>query len=130
MPPTILLVDDEDATRGVLARRLERAGFTVEQVGGGREALARYRQSPTDLVITDILMPDLGGLELIESLRREFPAVRIVGMSGAATIDVSDVLAEAARLGLKGQLIKPFTSTRLLEVVRSALDQPHEVNAR
>ena len=127
MPPTILLVDDEDATRGVLARRLERFGFAVEEVSGGREALARYRQAPADLVITDILMPDLGGLELIEMLRQEFPGVRIVGMSGASTIDVSDVLAEGARLGLRGQLIKPFTSTRLLEVVRAALDQPLEV---
>jgi CheY-like chemotaxis protein len=122
MSATILVVDDDDATRGVIVRRLERSGYKVIQARGGEPALRRYHEAPVDLVLTDILMPDIDGLELIAALRRDFPTARVVSMSGAASVDVNDVLDEAQRLGVRGRLLKPFTSAQLINVVRSALE--------
>jgi CheY-like chemotaxis protein len=67
----ILLIDDDAPTRVALHRALERAGHTVLKACNGRAGLRLYRLEPTDLVITDILMPERNGLETITALRRE-----------------------------------------------------------
>lgn len=78
----ILVIADDAHVRLVLRQVLERAGYTVREAANGREGLQRYRTTPTELVMTDILMPEQEGLETIPALRRELPAVKILAISG------------------------------------------------
>ena len=79
----ILLVEDDEAVRGILAKTLVAAGYEVEEAANGEVALAAYRRQASDVVITDLVMPEKNGLEMIMELRRLDPAVKIIAMSGA-----------------------------------------------
>src|ERR1041385_1296308 len=74
----ILLVDDDDLSRGAVHRMLERAGYSVHSTAQGSLAIVRYKTDPSDLVITDLIMPETDGLEIIQELRRIDPAVKIL----------------------------------------------------
>ena len=78
----ILLVDDDNAVRLLLRAVLERWGHSVVEAGNGAEGLRCYRAAPTDLVITDIQMPVMDGLQMIKELRGDFPTAKIIAMSG------------------------------------------------
>ncbi len=113
----ILVVDDDTQVRRILRKRLEKSGFEVGEASNGEAALSSYRDTPADVVITDLIMPGKGGQGLIRDLRREFPQVRIVAISGALDQDIPSLLAEADRLGALKTLPKPFTSEQLLEAI-------------
>ena len=74
--PTILLVDDEDSVRKVLTFPLEKDGFTVVQAADGEEALRRFEETPVDLVVLDIMLPRLDGLEVCKRLRASTSSTR------------------------------------------------------
>jgi CheY-like chemotaxis protein len=74
----ILLIDDDDAFRRMLRQVLEREGYQVEEASDGLKGLQHYRAAPTDLIITDILMPEQEGLETIRRLREESPEAKIM----------------------------------------------------
>lgn len=119
---TVLIVDDEDAIRQLIRDALGQAGYHVSEARDGREGLLRYRQSPADLVIMDILMPDQDGLESILTLRREFPAVRIIAITGGSDmIGILNFLDVAKMLGARRTLQKPFDIKQLLDVVQGEL---------
>ncbi|HLA61423.1 MAG TPA: response regulator, partial [Nitrospiraceae bacterium] len=80
--PSILVVDDEDQIRKLIRETLEQAGYHVTEAHDGKEALQQYRLTPADLVIMDILMPDQDGLETTITLRREFPNVKVIAITG------------------------------------------------
>lgn len=84
--PTILLVDDDDLLRDSLHQTLVRAGYAVEDAANGTAALEAYRRRLHDLVITDIVMPDKEGLETITTLCHLNPDVRIIAISGEASV--------------------------------------------
>lgn len=117
----ILLVEDDDAVRRVVRRILDSAGYEVIEAGNGQEALEvveRYAGN-VDLVVTDAVMPALGGPELVRYLRRASPGLRVLFMSGYALDDIGrmgDELGGSAFLG------KPFSSGELLGRVRDMLD--------
>ena len=69
---TILIIDDEEIIRGLLRSVLEQAGYEVMEAANGRQGLELYRHRPADLVITDILMPEMNGLDMLLELTREF----------------------------------------------------------
>lgn len=117
----ILLVDDDDLSRGAVHKMLERSGYAVFSTGTGQEALAHYRREPSDLVITDLIMPDVDGLEIIQELRRGNPAVRILAISGGGRVDAEEYLSVARKFGAAEVLSKPFTSQELKQAVESAL---------
>src|SRR5574340_104004 len=99
---SVLIVDDEEAIRRLIRETLEQAGYHVHEASDGKEGLARYRQSPADLVIMDILMPDQDGLESILTLRREFPKARIVAITGGSDmIGILNFLDVARMLGAR-----------------------------
>jgi CheY-like chemotaxis protein len=117
----ILVVDDDATLRALLAGTLKRAGYDVEQAADGRQAVRAYRASPADLVLTDMFMPEMDGMEAIMMLRREFPDVRIVVMSGGAYFGTSDILEMAEQLGAARTLAKPIESEDLLRAVEAVL---------
>jgi two-component system response regulator (stage 0 sporulation protein F) len=78
----ILVVDDDQAIRLLLRAMLERQGHAVVEATNGNEGLRYYRAAPTDLVITDIQMPVMDGLQMIRALRDDFPTARVIAMSG------------------------------------------------
>ena len=121
--PSVLIVDDEDAIRQLIRETLELAGYQVNEARDGKEGLARYRQSPADLVIMDILMPDQDGLESILTLRREYPNAKIVAITGGSDmIGILNFLDVAKMLGARRTLQKPFDMKQLLDIVQGELN--------
>ncbi|HEU4684852.1 MAG TPA: response regulator [Nitrospira sp.] len=121
--PSILVVDDEEQIRQLIRTTFEEAGYRVSEASNGRDALAQYRMNPTDLVVTDILMPDQDGLECISMLRRESPDVKIIAITGGSDlIGVLGFLDVAKMLGAHRTLQKPFEMKALLDAAASALE--------
>jgi CheY-like chemotaxis protein len=118
--PSVLVIDDEDQIRRLIREALEQAGYVVEEARGGKEGLERYRTNPADVVLMDILMPDQDGLESMLTLRREFPAFRVIAMSGGGMIGVLNFLDVAKMMGACRTLQKPFEMKALLDAVAAA----------
>jgi len=118
----ILIVEDDKAVRELLREILRRAGHEVVDVENGKEALAAYKDSPVDLVITNILMPEKEGLETIQELRRDDPDIKIIAISGGGQIGPADYLEVARRFGAMRTFSKPFDRKELLAAVDELLD--------
>jgi two-component system response regulator (stage 0 sporulation protein F) len=116
---TILVIDDEDAVRTLLRTVLERAGHEVTEAPNGRLGLASYRERPADLVNTDILMPEMNGLDMILELTRAFLNVKVIAISGAP--DTRNALDAAKLLEVRHTLYKPFSIDALLKIVQYEL---------
>jgi CheY-like chemotaxis protein len=117
----VLVVDDEKQIRDLIRQMLEGAGHVVIEAPDGRIALRVFRENPAALVITDILMPEQEGLGFIRELRQEFPAVKIIALSGGSVKVGFDVLDVARRFGAVTALEKPFQLEELLRAVNAAL---------
>ncbi len=102
---------------------LEEEGYAVFDAENGRAGIDIYRQSPTDLIITDIVMPEYEGMETILALKREFPEARIIAMSGRQQTGPASFLGMAEKLGAGHTLTKPFRRAELLSAVRDSLDE-------
>jgi two-component system response regulator (stage 0 sporulation protein F) len=111
---TILVIDDEDAVRTLLRTVLERAGHEVTEAPNGRLGLASYRERPADLVNTDILMPEMNGLDMILELTRALLNVKVIAISGAP--DTQNASDAAKLLGAR-----PFGIDALLKIVQYEL---------
>ena len=83
----ILLIDDDDQFRGMLQQALRREGYEVVEARDGKEGVICFRTAAIDLVMTDILMPEQEGLQTIRELRAEFPAIKIIAISGGGAGD-------------------------------------------
>jgi len=118
----IVMVDDDPAVRRLFREVLEGAGHAVSETASGKEALRIVRARSVDLVITDILMPDMDGLELTRVLHREYPAVKILAISGGQQ-DI-DYCGVAKFLGAHEALMKPVAVQRLLDTVAGLLQPP------
>ncbi|MFG1690708.1 response regulator [Gemmatimonadota bacterium] len=120
---SILVIDDDPSVREVLRKVLERAGHTVLDAKDGKQALRMFARNPTDVVISDMYMPEMNGIEFLIRVREAFPEARIIAMSGGGFLDQESVLAAASKLGAVGVLEKPFSPEECLEVVQTALDE-------
>ena len=118
----VLIVDDEPDILHLLTRILERGGHTVYQAPDGRTALRMYAGNPADVVITDILMPEMDGLEFMTRVHEIFPEARIIALSGGGLVAKEELLRDALQFGAVGFLKKPFTVEQCLEAVRTALE--------
>ena len=116
---TIMIIDDEESIRLLLRSVLEAAGYEVTEATNGRQGLDLYRQRPADVVITDILMPELNGLEMLLALTREFMHVKVIAISGAQEEKL--ILDVAKHLGARQTFQKPFSMPQLLDAVRYEL---------
>ncbi len=117
-PVRILVVDDEDDVRLTLRSMLESAGYQVLEAPNGKVAMTICRSQPVDLMITDIFMPEQEGMETIQAVRREFPNLPIIALSGKAP---GVYLKTARLLGAQATLEKPIRLQTLLETVRTLL---------
>lgn len=118
----ILVIDDHTALRQMLRRILEREGYEVVEAGDGKEGVELYRQVPADLIITDVVMPEKDGVEIIRELKRDFPDVRVIAISGGSrTLGAQYCLCAMKALGALYVLTKPFGRKELLEAVRGIL---------
>ena len=121
--PKILVVDDDADVRRVLQLFLERAGYGVTTVGDGTQAVATYAQTPHDMVITDIVMPEKEGIETIAELRELNPEVPIIAISGGGRIGAHDYLTWVRRCGVEHTFIKPIDRLKLLEAVEKLVGE-------
>lgn len=124
-PPTppmahILVIDDENDIRTMIAMVLQHEGHEVTEAENGKVGMARFRAKPADLVITDLVMPEQEGVETIIQLRREFPQLPIIAMSGGMSRSET-YLDICRRLGVSGTLAKPFGMAELLKMVKPVL---------
>ncbi len=117
----ILVVDDDHDICEVLEMGLTHAGHEVRIAADGASALRLARAEPFDLIITDIFMPGKEGIETIMEIRRDFPAVKVVAMSGGGRTGDLHYLRDAVALGAVRTLRKPFGRAELLDAVRAAL---------
>jgi len=116
----ILVIDDDANILEILAEMLTAAGYEVVAASSGREGIKLYRQAPFDLVVTDLIMPEKDGLEVLMEVRKDFPKAKIITLSGNPYGHSS---LEASRaLGAARTLRKPFSEHQLLEAVREVLD--------
>jgi CheY-like chemotaxis protein len=131
----VLIIDDERDVRDSIRRVLERAGFEVRTAESVDLGLASLREAPSDVVITDIIMPKVGGVQAIQHLRREYPSVRIVAISGGGNFGITEYkpnaitttayLAAAESAGAHYLLTKPFESRDLIQAVETVLGVGH-----
>jgi DNA-binding response OmpR family regulator len=117
---SILIIDDEEGIRALLRTSLELAGYEVTEATDGRIGLELYCLRPTDLIITDIAMPELNGLDVILALTHQFLHAKVIAISGVGG-DTND-LDVAKLLGARRTFQKPFSKRQLLDAVRYELE--------
>ena len=113
----ILVVDDNDQLREMLRHILETAGHEVLEAANGKIALHLQNTLPADLVITDILMPEMEGLELIMNIRKITPCVKIIAISGGGKMHPDLCLEIASNMGADRILLKPFSKSTILSII-------------
>jgi two-component system, chemotaxis family, chemotaxis protein CheY len=120
-PIRVLFVDDEPAVREIAALWLHAAGFDVVTAADGVSALRHFDAARFDVVVTDIFMPEVDGIELIQDLRRRRPELPVVAISGGGTYRDNSALIVASSLGADAALLKPFDCGELVAVIRHAV---------
>jgi CheY-like chemotaxis protein len=115
---SILIVDNELGLLETTRQVLQPLGYAVFVAAGGREAIQLLSREAVDLVIADILMPDMNGYELIKVLHRDYPAVRVVAMSGGGQLNADIYLKIAQGFHVDRLLRKPFSRAELLMAIK------------
>jgi DNA-binding response OmpR family regulator len=120
--PRILLIEDDNDVRTMLRLTLAHFGHTVIEASNGREGLELFNTANADLVITDIVMPEKEGLEILIELReRQVPPVKIIAISGGGQRKAADYLRLAKLMGAARVLAKPFSSEVLIATIDELL---------
>ena len=117
---TLLVVDDSEATREVLQRNLAAAGYKVLTAPGVAEAFKVFDGTHVDLVVTDLKMPGVSGMDLVRHVRESLRGTEVMMITGYATVEGA---AQAVRTGAEEYLAKPFTDEELLAAVSRALSK-------
>jgi YesN/AraC family two-component response regulator len=114
----VLIIDDEPYILLMLKKMLERAGYEVDLASNGREGMELFQKESADLVITDIIMPDREGLELIIEMKKKRPGLKIIAISGGGRISPDSYLECATHFGAEKVFQKPFRQKELISAVR------------
>ena len=132
---SILIIDDEEDIRHVLQMILEGAGYDVRIASNGNHAMDLLREEASDLIITDIIMPEKDGVSTITEVRQDFPDIRIIAISGGGGVDpmaykpeaisTTAYLAAATQAGADLVITKPFERDDLLHAVQRLLGNLH-----
>ncbi|MBI5855246.1 MAG: response regulator [Nitrospirae bacterium] len=119
----ILIVEDDAQVRAMLRKMLEVAGFRVREATNGKDAMKSWKALRPDLVITDVLMPEMDGFEVITTLRKLDPQSKIIAITGGGAAKLTNLLPAAKHLGASRTLEKPFERDELLKQVRELLQR-------
>ena len=117
----ILLVDDEEAIRKMVKAILGDELYCFAEATNGLEAQDRLRESAFDLIITDVIMPDCDGIELVMAVRRKLPDIKVIVMSGGGRVRAGHYLDLAGKLGAARVFEKPFDTTAFRKAVQELL---------
>lgn len=120
---SVIIVDDDRSLRDVLADLLASAGHAVRTASSGRSALQEFDRLPADLVVTDIMMDDGDGIEVIQTLRQNDLCPRIIAISGKSGREGVDYLNLARKFGADFTLAKPFRAGDLLNAIAACLKE-------
>ncbi|EHJ49182.1 response regulator receiver protein [Solidesulfovibrio carbinoliphilus subsp. oakridgensis] len=112
---TVLVVDDDPSIRALIRLYLEGAGYAVIEAADGRLAMSALAGQPVDLVVLDIFMPEMDGLEVLQVLRDQCQSCKVMAISGGSAKIGLDLLDHATIFGADAVLEKPFGAARLLE---------------
>ena len=124
MKRTVLVIDDDGDILQMIKAMLDDAGYDVISVGDARHGLSKLESRPVDLVITDIIMPEMEGIEFIMKLKENIPSMPIIAISGGGQLHSADFLSFAQKLGASAVLAKPFRREKLLATVSKLLSTP------
>src|ERR1700749_1872138 len=116
----ILIIDDEKAIRKTLSEILSYEGYKIDEAGDGEEGLKKYKEKTYDVVLCDIKMPKIDGIEFLEKSREINTDVPIIMISGHGTIETA---VEAVKKGAFDYISKPPDLNRLLITIRNAIDK-------
>lgn len=122
----ILIIDDDVTLRQALTKHLERAGHDVRQAADGDAGIRACERRAADVAIVDIFMPGQGGLHTIDRLRRAWPTVKIVAISGVPSAGLLDVGGHAAAMGADRFISKPFEAEHLVTLIATLLEERKE----
>jgi len=123
MKKTILVIDDDDDLREMLCIRLRSAGYPVVAASDGHSGMKAYYANKPALVITDLVMPEKEGIEVIMELQKQNPKPFIIAMSGGGRLRPEAYLPTAKMLGADSIMQKPFSTSELLDFVRYFLSK-------
>jgi CheY-like chemotaxis protein len=118
----ILIVEDDKDLREMLKTSLQRRKYTILEASNGKEALIKFKSSITDLLITDLIMPDEDGLKVIIDIKSIKPSIKIIAISGGGKAGPGNYLNLAKALGADEIFPKPFSLTDLLKKIDELLD--------
>ena len=116
----LLVIDDEPAIREGVRRILESDAYKVETFAGGHAALERIKQESFDLVITDLKMPGISGMEVLKAIKEIQPDLPVIFITGYSSVDSA---VEVMKLGAVDYIAKPFTPEEMLQTIKTALEQ-------
>jgi CheY-like chemotaxis protein len=117
----ILIIDDDALFRSMLSATLVHFGHTVIEADNGAEGLKLFQRSKPDLIITDLVMPEMEGFEVLMNFKKHNPRAKIMVMSGGVRGKTADFLEIATRLGASGVLAKPFSTEALIRSIDALL---------
>lgn len=117
----ILIVDDDEQIIRAIKKILTRNNYDTDTAENGQVALDKLAQNNFDLIITDIIMPQKEGIELIRDLRKNYPDLPVIAMSGGGRVEPENYLDVAQKLGADCMLKKPFSTEELLNLLRDVL---------
>lgn len=119
----ILIIDDDPATLRLFRQFLENAGYSIDVAANGHEGLSAMKKRFPDLVITDVMMPEMDGLEILQEIRENRPETPVIAISGGIRGAPLNFLLDAATPGTGCMLQKPVVLTDLLRTVRELLGE-------
>jgi DNA-binding NtrC family response regulator len=120
----VLVVDDDDAFRQTVCDLLANGDFEILSAESGAKSFAVLRNQPVDIVLTDIVMPDEDGLEIVRKINKMNPAPKIVAMSGGGRIAATDYLKMAKLMGASATIPKPFKQQQLVDLLQQVFSSP------
>src|SRR5919106_6088343 len=118
----ILVIDDQESIRRIVRRALEQDGHEVVDASDGEMGMAMLAHHSVDVVVSDIFMPGQDGILTLRQIRKQYPAVNVIVMSGGDSTGTLDLRRDAELLGAVKSLQKPFTAREIVDLVTSVLE--------
>ncbi len=118
---SVLIIEDDEYVQQMLKQTFERSGYEVATASNGRIGIQLFQGKPFDVVITDLIMPEMEGIETISKLRKDNPDVKIIAISGGGRNNSDDYLHLAEKIGATRTFAKPVDRNELLKAVKELI---------